>query len=177
MLDEFDFGNTVDSTSNDLPPSNSTVPISQPSAEAQRTSSTLVEFSKPPTETPAATPTTASALPPHLVPKREERRTSFTPVGNDSADLSMSQSQGGGASLSKEEQARAFLAEEGLEIDDDENVAALLAIGFKTKTRFIRSIRISSQDDRAKLLGTLKDSMGMDFVIFQSYLKDLGLDV
>lgn len=89
----------------------------------------------------------------------------------------MSQSQGGGASLSKEEQARAFLAEEGLEIDDDENVAALLAIGFKTKTRFIRSIRISSQDDRAKLLGTLKDSMGMDFVIFQSYLKDLGLDV
>jgi hypothetical protein len=89
----------------------------------------------------------------------------------------MSQTSQGG-SASKEELAWAFLEEEDLDIADEDNVKVLLSVGFRTKPRFLRSIRMSGAADRLAMLDMLKAGLGMsDYIIFHSYLKGLGLEV
>lgn len=190
-IEEFDFGSSFGSVSltsimpdvhlpiapraQDFPAAEPVVPqLGQPSEDAPLAVATGSGASPPPT---TALRTYAQRAIRQAEPKKEERQLSFPPFAGGSTDLSMSQSSQAGG-LSREEQARAFLAEEDLEIDDDDNVAALLAIGFKSKTRFIRSIKISSAEDRTRLLAPLRQSMGStDFLIFQGYLKGLGLEV
>ena len=88
----------------------------------------------------------------------------------------MSQSSQGDG-LTNEQRAWAFLEEDGLEIADEQNVAALMAVGFRTKQRFLRSIKISAAADGA-LVKKLQASLGdLDWLLLLDYLKEQGLAV
>lgn len=72
--------------------------------------------------------------------------------------------------VSKEEQAREFLEE--LDIADEENVQALLSVGFKSKNRFLKTLPNLAEEDRKEILDELKAAMGrVDFLVLSKYLS------
>ena len=77
----------------------------------------------------------------------------------------------------KEQAAFDFLSEPDLDIADEENVAALIGIGFKTKARFIRNMRVSDRKQREKILADLEVGMKLDIQTMRQYLKDNGIEL
>ena len=81
--------------------------------------------------------------------------------------------------------AYTFLKDVGLADEDDdpedadENIDALLAVGFKNKQKFLTALPTCDSGTRAEIMGELKKKMGqMDFGVLLGYLKtQCGIDV